>query len=345
MRLKKSFMAAAAAAIAVLTFSLAADPFTTTVSASAEETCYSELTGEPIDSAIRDQRPVAAVVDNESISYPHFGTAEGDVVYELINSTANGYITRLMVLVKDWAKITQLGSIRSARNTNIMLAGEWNAVLCHDGGPYFVDSLFAKGYAAQHFSGGFSRVNNGKATEFTEYIMTGNLEEKFNASGFSRTYNEYAPERESHFLFAEYGTERDLSGYGIPAGSIQLPFPHTSSALTYNAQTMTYDYSAYGQLHTDAEDGQVLTFKNVLIQKCDYTTLDNHGYMVYNVVQENMPGYYITNGSAEKITWTKSSENGLTRYFDENGQELVINRGKTYITLVPDSMWDSIVIQ
>ena len=108
---------------------------------------------------------------------------------------------------------------------------------------------------------------------------------------------------------------------------------------------MTYDYSAYGQLHTDAEDGQVLTFKNVLIQKCDYTTLDNHGYMVYNVVQENMPGYYITNGSAEKITWTKSSENGLTRYFDENGQELVINRGKTYITLVPDSMWDSIVIQ
>ena len=345
MQMKKYFRSVAASVIAALVFLSASETFTATVSASAEGTCYSELTGEPVDIALKDQRPIAAVVDNESIAYPHFGTAEGDVVYELINSTANGYITRLMVLVKDWAKITQLGSIRSARNTNIMLAGEWNAVLCHDGGPYYVDSLFAQGYASQHFSGGFQRVNNGKATEFTEYIMTGNLDAKFSSTGFSRTYNEYAPERDSHFLFVEYGTERDLSGYGIPAGNIQLPFPHTSSALAYNAKTGTYDYSAYGQVHTDAEDGQVLTFKNVLIQKCDYTLLDNHGYMVYNVVQENMPGYYITGGYAQKITWTKNSENGLTRYYDENGQELEINRGKTYITLVPDSMWDSIGIQ
>ena len=311
----------------------------------SKDICFSELTGEPSDPAIRNQRPVAVVVDNESIAYPHFGTAEGDVVYELINSTANGYITRLMVLVKDWQKITQLGSIRSTRPTNIMLAGEWNAVLCHDGGPYFVDSYFAKGYASQHFSGGFQRVNNGKATEFTEYIMTGNLDARFASSGYSTEYNEYAPERESHFVFAEYGTERDLSEYGIPAGSVELPFPHTSSALSYNAGTGTYDYSAYGSVHKDAEDGQVLTFKNILIQKCDYTLLDNHGYMVYNVMQEDMPGYYITDGYAQKITWSKTSENGLTKYYDENGRELEINRGKTYITLVPGSMWESMVIR
>ena len=311
----------------------------------SKDICFSELTGEPSDPAIKNQRPIAAVVDNESIAYPHFGTAEGDVVYELINSTDNGFITRLMVLVKDWQKITQLGSIRSTRPTNIMLAGEWNAVLCHDGGPYFVNEYFAKGYASQHFSGGFQRVNNGKATEFTEYIMTGNLEAKFASSGYSTEYNEYAPERESHFVFAEYGTERDLSGYGIPAGSVELPFPHTSSALSYNARTGTYDYSAYGSLHKDAEDGQVLTFKNVLIQKCDYSLLDNHGYMVYNVMQEDMPGYYITDGYAQKITWSKTSENGLTKYYDENGLELEINRGKTYITLVPESMWDSMVIR
>ena len=49
-----------------------------------------------------------------------------------------------MVVVKDWDKIEQLGSIRSARPTNFMLAAEWNAVLCHDGGPFFINDWVAK---------------------------------------------------------------------------------------------------------------------------------------------------------------------------------------------------------
>lgn len=64
-------------------------------------------------------------------------------------------ITRFMVVVKDWDKIEQLGSIRSARPTNFMLAAEWNAVLCHDGGPFFINDWVAKDYSA-NFSGGFA---------------------------------------------------------------------------------------------------------------------------------------------------------------------------------------------
>ena len=45
--------------------------------------------------------------------------------------SAYGRITRFMAVVKDWGKIEQFGSIRSTRDTNIMLAAEWNAVLCH----------------------------------------------------------------------------------------------------------------------------------------------------------------------------------------------------------------------
>ena len=71
------------------------------------------------------------------------GVADADVVYEIMNSTLNDRITRFMVVVKDWDKIEQLGSIRSARPTNFMLAAEWNAVLCHDGGPFFITSAAA----------------------------------------------------------------------------------------------------------------------------------------------------------------------------------------------------------
>ena len=113
------------------------------------ENCYrSELTNEWIDESLKDQRPIAVMVDNERTALPHFGVADADVVYEIMNSTLNDRITRFMVLVKDWTSITQLGSVRSARPTNFMLAAEWNAVLCHDGGPYFINDWAAKDYSA-----------------------------------------------------------------------------------------------------------------------------------------------------------------------------------------------------
>ena len=42
----------------------------------------SELTNELIDESLKDQRPVAVMVDNESIALPHYGLSHADVVYE-----------------------------------------------------------------------------------------------------------------------------------------------------------------------------------------------------------------------------------------------------------------------
>ena len=50
---------------------------------------YSELTGLPIDQAIEKQKPIAAMVDNESTALPHFGLNSADIIYEMVNSTAN----------------------------------------------------------------------------------------------------------------------------------------------------------------------------------------------------------------------------------------------------------------
>ena len=112
-----------------------------------------ELTGLEIGDEIINQRPVAIMVDNEKKALQHYGTGEADIVYEMMNSTANGRVTRLMCIYKDWANLQQTGSIRSVRTTNIMLADEYNAVLIHDGGPFYINSYFAQPYAA-YISGG-----------------------------------------------------------------------------------------------------------------------------------------------------------------------------------------------
>ena len=316
-----------------------------TVEEETREGMYrSELTNEWIDESLKDQRPVAIMVDNEKTALPHYGMTEADVVYELMNSTANGRITRFMAVVKDWGKIEQFGSIRSTRPTNIMLAAEWNAVLCHDGGPFYINDWLAKNYSA-NFSGGFARVNNGKSREFTEYICTGDLDKKFSASKYTTEYNEFYPGQ--HYQFSNTEVDLSASGDAIDCTEIELPFPHNSSKLKYNESTGTYDYYEYGQAHTDPQHGNAqLTFKNLLIQDTTFSQLDDNGYLIYNAIDSGRDAYYITNGKAVEVTWIKAGENDPTIYLDKKtGEQIELNTGKTYVALVPSDSWKDVVIK
>ncbi len=315
----------------------------------------SELTNEWIDESLIDQRPIAVMVDNEKTALPHYGLTEADVVYEIMNSTMNDRITRFMALVKDWGSITQFGSVRSVRPTNFMLAAEWNAVLCHDGGPFFINDWVAKPYT-NNFSGGFARFSNGKATEFTEYITYepytntnkgktyDGLKQRFENSNYSTTYNDYY--EGAHFKFAEKEIDFSDRTDAKTATQVILPFPHNKSTLKYNEETETYDYYEYGAAHLDPlHDSAQLTFKNVILQDTTFSEL-GEGYLIYNAIDSGRWGYYITNGKAIGITWTKTGETDITVYYDrETGEEIEINTGKTYISLIPSDSFNDIVIK
>lgn len=327
------------------------------------EGCYrSELTNEWIDEALVNQRPIAAMVDNERTALNHFGVNSCDIVYEIMNSTANDRITRLMCVVKDYTSIEQLGSIRSTRPTNFMLAGEYDAILVHDGGPFYNNEYYARDYV-DNLSGGFARFNNGKSSEFTEYITP---EAYTNAKGktfdgiikriedekYSVEYTEHY--QGNHFTFsnADYklsdpeinsdvsnvkeALEVDLSG----------AFHHNASKLVYNEETASYDYYEYGKPHVDELDnGNITSFKNLIIYSVDFNRLDENGYLIYNVIGSGSDGWFLTNGEAVPIAWAKESENGKTIYKNsQTGEDIVLNTGKTYIALIPSDTWNDIVV-
>jgi len=322
----------------------------------AEGLYRSELTNEWIDEVYKNQRPVAVMVDNESKALPHYGVNSADIVYEMMNSTANGRVTRLMVIKKDYQNITQFGSIRSVRPTNFMLAVEYNAVLLHDGGPFYIDEYLTRPYNA-NISGGFARYSNGKASEFTEYVTyedyqnptTGakypGLKKRIANAGLDMNYNEYYTG--PHFKFSN--KEYDLGNMAdvIVASQVELPFPHNGSKLYYNADSKTYDYYEYGQYHVDPlDDNKVTTFKNLIIQSCDFYEYDKNGYMVYNVVGSGEDGWFVTNGKAIPITWSKESEEAQTVYkVKATGEEIVLNTGTTYVAIVPSDGWKDLEIK
>lgn len=323
--MKKNLFQRAAAVLTAAMILVSASP------ATLQAAGVSETSGRPTLNPA--QRPIAVMVDNEKTALKHFGVGEADVVYELMNSTANGRITRLMCVYKDWAAIPRIGSIRSTRPTNMLLASEWNAVLIHDGGPFYNNAYYG---LCPHLSAGFARINNGKPREFTEYVTAGQPAARMAAAGISA-----AAPQVNHFNFANVSLAGQAGARS--ATTVGLPFPHNGSRLVYNAATATYDYYEYGMIHTDGEDGQVATFDNVLIQNCPFTLFDANGYMMYNCVGSGS-GYYLTRGMAIPVTWKKGSNTDVTRFYDAGGSQISINPGKTYITLVPSDSWGALAI-
>ena len=306
----------------------------------------SDLTGEFIDEELENQRPIAVMIDNEKTALPHYGLTKADIVYEMVNSTENNRVTRFMALVKDWDAIEQLGNVRSARATNCKLAMEWNAILCHDGGPFYINEYIALP-SLDHLSGGFSRIPNGKAYEFTEYISSGEVAKRLKADNIEVEYNNHY--EGTHFIWSNEVTLTDADD----AVSIALPFPHNSSKLEYDDANQLYYYSEYGAPHLDpGNDNAQLCFKNVIIQKADMfnhkvdgENLDQNGYMYYQIENSSGEGYYAVNGKVVPITWKKGSLTSPTQYFDAYGNELVLNVGKTYIAIVPSDSWRDVEIK
>ena len=316
------------------------------VEESREGMYRSELTNEWIDEALKDQRPIAAMVDNEKTALPHYGLSRADIVYEMTNSTLNDGVTRFMVLFKDYESIDQIGSIRSVRPTNLIIAPEWDAIVCHDGGPFYIDDYIAKPYL-DHFSGTFSRVDNGKSREFTEYILKGDMDKNFSNSSVSKTYTSYY-KGQNHFLYAPEAQPQDLSGYADAksASHIQLPYKHNKPYLDYDESSQKYLYSEYGQAHVDPGNGnQQLAFDNVILQSARLHKFDDNGYMMFYAMDVGKEGYYITKGKAIKIVWTKPEDAcSPTKYYDADGNEIVINTGKTYIAIIPDDIYSGLTI-
>ena len=230
------------------------------------------------------------------------------------------------------------------RPTNILLANEWNAIICHDGGPYHNDPYLAL-KATDNLSGGFGRVNNGKSREFTEYILTGEVAKKAAAKGIETTYNEYYEGPHYKFAAKETDLTENYAEFAKPATFIDLPFGHNGSELKYNEEDGLYYYSEYGAPHKDPQnDNKQLAFKNLIIQKVSYNQLDENGYLIFNCIGGG-DGFYITNGKRIRVAWTKGSDTEPTRYYDGMGNEIELNTGKTYVAFVADQRWDELVVE
>ena len=125
-----------------------------------------------------------------------------------------------------------------------------------------------------------------------------------------------------------------------PAGGdctkVDNNFGAQSATLTYDEASKTYKKDNSGEPQIDGKTGNQLAFTNVFVLETSISVRDDVGHKELDW-QGGMDstGYYISNGGIQKIHWAKEANNEWSRlrFYDENGQEISINRGKTYIAV------------
>ena len=83
----------------------------------------------------------------------------------------------------------------------------------------------------------------------------------------------------------------------------------------------------------DFSTGENFTTKNIIIEKISYYPTDDNHYWNLNVVGEG-DGYFVTNGKAVPIKWSKSDRTAKTKYTYLDGSEIEVSDGRTYIEVM-----------
>ncbi len=288
----------------------------------------SPLTGEWVDENVAETRPVAIMINNIRDAQPMSGISQADV---MIEAPVEYNISRCMAIFQDYEDLDKIGSIRSCRLHFAIMANEYNSIYIHYGASDIAYSFLYKGLV-DHLDGmaddevfyrSSDRVAPHNAYTSAEGIKKGVERKEFDTllsddAVFPLTFNE------------DDEKEIDLES-GEEALNVVTNFPHNKPYFEYNAETKTYDRFQFGEAHIDVENGEQLTFKNLIVQECSWYMADSKHKHI-NTTGEGTGRYY-TNGKMVNITWSKDSDMGTTKYYYEDGSELVLNQGKTFISI------------
>lgn len=284
------------------------------------------------------KRPVAVMVNNVQKAMPQYGVGQADIIFEI---PVEGDATRFMALYGDYTKVPKICPIRSCRYYFPALSQGFDAFYVNWG----IDDTMADYLAAlgmdqiegiTNTGGLFGRdqekLDQGYALEHTGYFDGTKLVSYIGSQGLRTDLKE--DKKGTAFRFN--GMEEQLRPEGKDCTSVQINFGAQSSAFTYDQEKKVYLKQINGQPQVDGKTGEQLSFTNVFVLETDISVRDDIGHkeIDWDGAADSV-GYYVSNGGVQKIHWAKetNNENSYLRFYDEAGQELSINRGKSYIAL------------
>lgn len=276
-----------------------------------------------------------------------WGGQYADIVYEGILYRDGA--TRISFLYSDSldeGAPTSAGPIRSARIGHVLLREEWQSGLIYAGGPRKEENNIAEMFEQLGASdkGVLFDLLTSKFDDFRQRVkgLKGPDNLDVNVVGLRNQIPTNYTAQPHAFLFAD--SSPYIDGYNL-AYNINLDWGHVKwvSHLTYNeSENLYYRYSGDAPYYTFAtaddrsEENQVwMSFSNVIIQRVPYEYTNNNKIMpVMQSVGKGNADIFI-GGRYIPGYWVRESTDGPTVFYDDQGNELQLTRGKTYIAHLP----------
>ena len=123
---------------------------------------------------------------------------------------------------------------------------------------------------------------------------------------------------------------------------MSLAYPVTNCYFIYNEKTGLYD--RYQHLSRDSgwsayRSGKrpaAMPSRTFWFRIPTYEVRDQKGYLAFQCHDTTRDGWFFTNGKGIHVTWKKASDYGATRYYDDDGNEILLNTGKTMVCILAD---------
>ncbi len=278
--------------------------------------------------ALAGSRPLAVVIENHPDARPQSGLAKADLVYETL---AEGGITRFLAVYQS-QKADNIGPIRSARTYFSEIADELGAVFVHVGGNSDALADLKMGdyphllNMDQFFHGDYFHRITQRLAPHNVYSSTTKLQ-AFILASKSADKAEFGP-----WLYTD-----NFSGTQ-PAEKITVSFsyPEYEASYVYDAARQAYERFLAGKPHVDAEGQIPIYAKNIIVQSVRTWPVQTDTPLSIGMdLDGGGQAYVFSSGRMLAGTWKKAAGD-RTRYYDEQGREIQLSRGATWIELVPE---------
>lgn len=273
-------------------------------------------------------RPLVVSVNNTPVAVKvQTGLNKAYIVYEI---PTEGSTSRLLALYKD-VDNTKVGTIRSARHNMIDYTYDNDGILTAFGWSHYAQDQMQSGIVnyVQGIVGEGKMYRNNPAhlaSEHTVYLETSKVRE------YATNTKKYKNESDNTILLNYNVKDTDLSTKEgvVDATEITIPYGNIVTKFKYDSENKMYKRIVNGVETTDYYTKEGFTTKNIIIEKISYSPCSDGYYWDLHTTGSGS-GYYITNGKAVPIKWSKSSRKAKTKYTYNDGKEIEVSDGRTYI--------------
>jgi len=271
----------------------------------------------------------AVMIDHSADAWPQAGI---DQAFLVIEAPVEAGIPRLEAFFYEGQNVSRIGPVRSARPYFVDWANELDAMYVHVGGSNQALELIDNNgtFDLNQFWNGnnFWRDNNGRYAPHNVYTSTELLGQAL----------EKAKEEERNpdlvygmWKFVE--EPEDLSSWEVAD-----PIVNFTSGTTYQVKWIynedKQEYQRWqGSREFKLEDGTGITTNNVVVMITDMEVIDGVGRKEVRTTGRG-DAYLFKNGFVQEIKWVKPSANQRLRFIALDGQEVLMNPGKTWIEVI-----------